>query len=346
MKVSVAVPAYNEERNIGQLLDSLRAQQTHRAEIVEIVVVASGCTDRTAEIVRERQSQPGVPILLIEESERRGKVSAINAYLVERHPGVDAVCLCSADLLVTRHVVEKLVCCLIDQPDIGMCGGRPVPTNGHGTFPGEATRFLWHMHHRVALEAPKLGELVMIRAELFEQLPQQSAVDEASLEQIISEAGYRLAYVPDALVHNHGPETVREFLRQRRRIAAGHYWLREVSGYAVSTMNVGRLVRLTLSELSQRSPRETLFALGTIGAEVLSRGLGYVDFVTDQNKHTVWQVSETTKSVMTDDLRSLYCQGPQGSPEAMPLPSGPRSQGRDDGQEISRGNRTSGAATL
>ena len=103
-------------------------------------------------------------------------------------------------------------------------------------------------------------------------------------------------------------ETVRDFFRQRRRIAAGHYWLREVSGYSVSTMNVGRLVRLTLGELSLSDPRRTLYALGTIGAEVLSRGLGWVDFQTNRNKHTIWKVSETTKSVMTEELRALYMQ--------------------------------------
>ena len=55
-------------------------------------------------------------------------------------------------------------------------------------------------------------------------------------------------------MHNHGPETVRDFVRQRRRIAAGHYWLRDVCGYAVSTMDVSRIARLTLSELSLRTP--------------------------------------------------------------------------------------------
>ncbi|MBP6741390.1 MAG: glycosyltransferase, partial [Deltaproteobacteria bacterium] len=285
MRVSVAVPAYNEERNIGQLLDSLRAQRTKRAKIIEIVVVASGCTDRTAEIVRERAARPGVPVRLIEEAERRGKVTAINTYLNHLNPNVDAICLCSADLLVTKEVVERLVQCFLINRDVGMCGGRPVPTNGHGTFPGEATRFLWHMHHKVALEAPKLGELIMVRAAIVKRLPSESAVDEASLEQMVVDAGYRLAYVPEAVVHNHGPETIRDFFRQRRRIAAGHYWLRDVSGYSVSTMNVGRLVRLTMQEVASPDPKRTLYALGTIGAEVLSRGLGWLDFKSNSNKH-------------------------------------------------------------
>jgi cellulose synthase/poly-beta-1,6-N-acetylglucosamine synthase-like glycosyltransferase len=316
MRVSIAVPAYNEERNIGQLLDSLRAQRTKRAKIVEIVVIASGCTDRTAAIVRERIARPGVPVRLIEEPERRGKVEAINTYLREFNSNVEAICLCSADLLVTREVVERLVQCFLINRDVGMCGGRPEPTNGRGTFPGEATRFLWHMHHRVALEAPKLGELIMVRAGIVKHLPKESAVDEASLEQLICGAGYRLAYVPEAVVHNHGPETVRDFFRQRRRIAAGHYWLRDVSGYAVSTMNVGRLIRLTLGELSVKSPRRTLYALGTIGAEAISRGLGWVDFQTNRNKHTIWKVSETTKSVMTDKVRDLYMQDADAEVEA------------------------------
>jgi cellulose synthase/poly-beta-1,6-N-acetylglucosamine synthase-like glycosyltransferase len=242
---------------------------------------------------------------LIIEPRRLGKVAAINTYLGRMERRSDAICLCSADLLVTPDVVERLVQCLLINPDIGMCGARPMPTNGHGTFTGEATRFLWQMHHRVALEAPKLGELVMIRAGIVRSLPTESAVDEATLEQLICARGYKLAYVPEALVHNHGPETVRDFIRQRRRVAAGHYWLRDVSGYSVSTMAVGRIMRLTLSELARSKPRRLVYAVGTIFVEVLSRGLGYLDFRTHR-KHNIWQVSETTKAVMTDDIRPIY----------------------------------------
>jgi len=313
MKVSVAVPAYNEERNIGLLIDSLRAQRTRRAEIVEIVVVASGCTDRTAEIVRERQNRRGPRVRLIVEPARHGKVAAINTYLRHGDPHVEAICLCSADLLVAPDAVERLVQCLLINHDIGMCGARPMPTNGHGTFLGEAAHFLWHMHHRVALEAPKLGEMIMLRSGIVNGLPRESAVDEATLEQLVCAAGYRLAYVPEAVVHNHAPRTLREFVRQRRRIAAGHYWLRDVSGYTVSTMNIRRTARLTLSELSLRTPERTLYALGTIGVEAVSRGLGWFDFRTNRN-HAVWKVSESTKAVMTDEqVRNLYAARPEDS---------------------------------
>jgi poly-beta-1,6-N-acetyl-D-glucosamine synthase len=301
MKVSIAVPAYNEDRNIGLLIDSLRAQRSRRAEIVEIVVIASGCTDRTADVVRERMQRRGVRVRLIQESERHGKVTAINTYLRHGDPHVEAICLCSADLLVAPDAIERLVQCLLLNKDVGMCGARPMPTNGHGTFLGEAAHFLWHMHHRVALEAPKLGEMIMLRSGIVEALPIESAVDEATLEQRVCQAGFRLAYVPEAVVHNHAPRTIREFVRQRRRIAAGHYWLRAVSGYAVSTMNWKRTARLTLSELSGSSPQRTLYALGTIGVEVASRALGWYDFINNKT-HAVWKVSESTKSVVPHDI--------------------------------------------
>ena len=62
-------------------------------------------------------------------------------------------------------------------------------------------------------------------------------MDEASIEAIIRKAGYKLCYVPDAIVRNKGPENIRDFLKQRRRIAAGHKHLMIEERYEVSTMD-------------------------------------------------------------------------------------------------------------
>ncbi len=43
--------AYNEETNIGQLIEALLHQRTTHCRIREIVVLASGCTDSTEAIV-------------------------------------------------------------------------------------------------------------------------------------------------------------------------------------------------------------------------------------------------------------------------------------------------------
>ena len=77
---SVGVTAYNEENNIGHLLEALIEQHLHRVEIAEIIVVASACTDRTVPIIQQYMARDA-RIKLIEQPRREGKTSAINLFL-------------------------------------------------------------------------------------------------------------------------------------------------------------------------------------------------------------------------------------------------------------------------
>lgn len=51
-KISVIIPARNEEENIGQLLDALK-QQDYAANLFEVIVVDDHSSDRTAHIVKQ-----------------------------------------------------------------------------------------------------------------------------------------------------------------------------------------------------------------------------------------------------------------------------------------------------
>lgn len=59
-KIGVVVPAHNEARLIAQCLESIRtaAKSVSREVDVAIFVVCDGCTDRTAEIVRQAGLDP------------------------------------------------------------------------------------------------------------------------------------------------------------------------------------------------------------------------------------------------------------------------------------------------
>ena len=50
---SVGIMAYNEEANISHTIHAILEQHGPSMRIEEIIVVASGCTDRTVAIVRE-----------------------------------------------------------------------------------------------------------------------------------------------------------------------------------------------------------------------------------------------------------------------------------------------------
>lgn len=52
VKFSVLIPAHNEERYIGQCLDSIVAASEHFAKQVEVIVILNRCTDRTEDIAK------------------------------------------------------------------------------------------------------------------------------------------------------------------------------------------------------------------------------------------------------------------------------------------------------
>jgi len=53
--ISLVIPAYNEERYLGRLLDSVEEARRGYAGEVEVIVVDNGSTDRTREVARRYQ---------------------------------------------------------------------------------------------------------------------------------------------------------------------------------------------------------------------------------------------------------------------------------------------------
>ena len=291
MDVSIGVMAYNEERNMARLLRSLTEQRLSEASIIEVFVVSSGSTDRTDEIVREWEKKDG-RIVLIPQASRQGKASAINLFLEAAHGEV--LVLESGDTVPELDCVERLVAPFKD-PTVGMTGARPVPVDDDSTFMGFVVHMLWRLHHELALKHPKLGEMVAFR-NFVKSIPTDTAVDEASIEAIVDHEGMRLAYAAEAIVRNKGASTVGDFLRQRRRIYAGHLWLEANESYEVSTKNVGGILDVLFEDLEWR-PRTLLFTFGGVFLEFVGRALGVFDYhIRGRNPYT-WAVSESTKDL-------------------------------------------------
>ncbi|MFX0133852.1 MAG: glycosyltransferase [Candidatus Hodarchaeota archaeon] len=219
---SIGVMAYNEEANIKCLLESLLKQRIVSCKITEIIVVASGCTDNTVPIVESIVKDHPIVKLFVQEK-REGKASAIDMFLSVAKG--DVVIIESGDTIPEKDTVENLVQPFKD-PNVGMTGARPVPVNSSGTFMGFTVNLFWRLHHELALIDPKLGEMIAFRNIICE-IPKDTAVDEASIEAIITKSDYRIHYAEDAIVRNKGPETISDFIKQRRRIMAGHKHLQK-----------------------------------------------------------------------------------------------------------------------
>ena len=291
LTASVGVMAYNEEQNIGKLLAALTGQSLENVEIRQIIVVSSGSSDRTDDIVREWAAKDE-RISLIRQESREGKASAINLFLSAAE--ADIFILESGDTIPAPDCVERMLAPFRD-PEVGMTGGRPVPVDDPNTFMGFVVHMLWRLHHMLALRSPKLGEMVAFRS-FVRSIPTDTAVDEASIEAIVVESGRSLGYAGDATVYNKGASTIGDFLKQRRRIYAGHIWLSKVRSYEVSTKKVGGILSVLLEDLKP-TPRTLLWTTGGVFLEFVGRLLGTIDYYVLKKNPYTWEVSKSTKSL-------------------------------------------------
>lgn len=291
IKCSIGITAHNEEANIIHLLDAMLGQRLHSVEIVEIIVVASGCTDRTVEIVQQ-YSTIDPRIKLFVQEKREGKTSAINIFL--KHATTGICVLESGDTIPHEDAIENMVR-MFNDPAVGMTGAHKVPVNTPEHIIGFLSHLRLKMEHQLCLEIPRLGELIAFR-KVFDQIPPDVAMDEAFVEALVIRRGLQVRYAPDAVVFNMGPETLGDFIKQRRRNHAGHLHLKQKYGYEVSSMGLPRLVKLALEEV-WGAVRLVWILIVLAFIEGYSRMLGWWDYKVHKRTHVVWDIAWTTKEV-------------------------------------------------
>lgn len=299
LRCSVGVTAHNEEANIGSLLDMLCNQYLHEVEITEVIVVASGCTDNTVPIV-ETMALRDPRIRLFVQPRREGKTSAVNLFLANAH---EEICVLeSGDTLPRENTIEHLVRMFAD-PTVGMTGAHKIPVNTPEHIVGFFTHLRLRMEHELCLEIPRLGEMIAFR-KVFDQIPPDVAMDEAFVEALVVQRGLQVRYAPDAVVYNTGPNTISDFVRQRRRNHAGHLYLQHKYGYKVSSIQNTRVVRVALKEMW--GAVRLLYTLLLLAAlEGGARFLGWYDYMVKRDRHVVWDMAYTQKADVVQEIQHL-----------------------------------------
>lgn len=118
-RVAVLIAARNEQAVIGELIDSIRAQD-YPQHLIDIVVGADNCSDRTAEIARER----GARVFERQDTEHVGKGYVLNFLLHKlRSLGLsyDAYIVLDADNILDPGFIAAMCGCAEQGHDIVTC---------------------------------------------------------------------------------------------------------------------------------------------------------------------------------------------------------------------------------
>ncbi|MDR7605630.1 MAG: glycosyltransferase [Armatimonadota bacterium] len=204
LRVSVVVPARNEEPRIGACLRALLAQDYPR-EAYEVIVVDDGSTDRTAEVAE------GFGLVVLRQRPL-GRAAALN--LGVNHARGEVVAFTEADCVPAPDWLRRLVTPFADG-SVGACSGEVLGAGGSWvTRYVEATSPLRLSQRMRAKPWPVfVGSNMAYRKAVFQTLggfdaSVGRAEDLEMTWRVARDGRFHLAACPGAVVYHARPETV------------------------------------------------------------------------------------------------------------------------------------------
>lgn len=218
--VSVVIAARNEEANIQARISNLLGQD-YPPELVDIVIVSDGSTDRTLELARSVQD-PRVRVL--DTVENVGKAQALNLGVAEaKH---DIIVFGDARQTFNESALAELTAMFHDE-EVGAVSGELIIRRGTESDVREGVGFYWRyekfirrMESQVYSVVGSTGSIYAIRRTLFRQLPANTLLDDFIIPMRIVLEGHRVIFVRAAKAYDWAAENAsREFARKVRTLA-------------------------------------------------------------------------------------------------------------------------------
>lgn len=214
--VSIIIPAYNEEENIGKCLDAVE-QSDYPKEKLDILVVDDGSTDSTIRIAESK----GARVL---RQGHEGKSAALTEGA--RRAKHDFVFTLDADTIIEKHCLRELVRPFAEE-DVGATTGNSRVSRTK-TIAEIFQNIEYHYNNLIRTSFSRLfdngiwffGALACYRKSVLEQIgyfKTDTLAEDMDTALEIKRAGLRTVNVHNAIGMTVVPPTLRALYRQRAR---------------------------------------------------------------------------------------------------------------------------------
>ncbi|MFP3950267.1 MAG: glycosyltransferase [Candidatus Micrarchaeia archaeon] len=217
-RISVVVPAYNEEKNIARCLDSLLNSDYPRNKL-EILVVDDGSTDNTLKIAKKYEDK-GVKVF---HKENSGKANALN-YGIKRATG-EIVATLDADSHILKDTIRKMLPHFNEEAVVAVTAA--VKTEPPKNFIQELQKveYIYTLFSRRLLcfiDAVHVtpGPFSMFRKWVFDEIggfDPNNILEDQEIAMRIQSHNYKIRSSLDASVYTEVPPSFGGLLRQRTR---------------------------------------------------------------------------------------------------------------------------------
>ncbi|MBI2134255.1 glycosyltransferase family 2 protein [Candidatus Woesearchaeota archaeon] len=218
--ISIIVPAFNEEENLRECLLSIYSS-SYPPDLMEVIVIDDGSTDRTAAIAREFSKAKLIA------APHNGKSNALNK-------GIEAssrefIVTVDADMVLDRKCIEELVK-PFSNSNIGATTANCKVKNNNGIL-GLFQDIEYHYNNLISNSFSKVfknsmwffGAVACYRKDALKKAGSFKKVlaEDMLIALDITKAGYKTANVQKAIGHTMVPASVTELFNQRYRWCIG-----------------------------------------------------------------------------------------------------------------------------
>lgn len=220
--VSIIIPTFNEVKVIAERIKNLDALLYPRDRL-QVIIVDSGSTDGTYEEAEKSAKLSSLDCNVLRQNERKGKANAVN-FAIQYAKG-EIIIVSDANALFEKNSLQEIVK-PFNSKDVGGAGGRFI-TMGMNLV-GKGEELYWSIEDKIRKAESVLysitnfsGEFNSFRRSMGIILDEKSLAEDFDLTLQIIEKGYKVVYVPEALVYEPAVEHTHDLIKQKKRRAVG-----------------------------------------------------------------------------------------------------------------------------
>lgn len=255
--VTLLIAAYNEADILQEKLENCFALD-YPSERLHLLFVTDGSSDDSASLLAAKDG-----IIHLHEPARNGKIAAVKRAM--QYVNTEYVVFTDANTFLNKLSIKQLVSHFQNENIGAVAGEKRVRQKGDKAASGAGEGLYWRYESFLKVIDARLysvvgaaGELYAIRTALFQPIPGDAILDDFEQTLKIAEAGYRVAYEPNAYAEEEPSADLQEELKRKVRICAGGF---QAMSRLLPLLNIFQHGVLSFQYISHRVLRWTLAPL-------------------------------------------------------------------------------------